>query len=157
MQLQENEHQTRTKVSQRGAEESNRKQRAAAFLQRFEKEHEDYLGRCRLSQEESKRPPEIQEKYPPFGMVNLVNTCCLNAVCQVSYHCGAARNFYAAVLRCQTRLLQASPKKFPKACPENCRTSQRTSLTVFLVMCLASDAAPIVGHRGVIPKQNRKE
>ena len=92
-QLQESARETPTKASQRGAKTTNRKRAASAFLQRLKEEHEEWCGLRFSSQEGTKRPPELQEKYPYPGLVNLGNTCYLNAVCQVLLHCDAARNF----------------------------------------------------------------
>ena len=73
--------------------EQHAKRAATAFLQRLNEEHEEWCGLRFSSQEGSKRPPELQEKYPYPGLVNLGDTCYLNAVCQVLLHCDAARVF----------------------------------------------------------------
>ena len=74
-------------------EEQHTKRAATAFLQRLNEEHEEWCGLRFSSLEGSKRPPELQEKYPYPGLVNLGDTCYLNAVCQVLLHCDAARIF----------------------------------------------------------------
>ena len=74
-------------------EEQHTNLAATAFLQRLNEEHEEWCGLRFSSQEGSKRPPELQEKYPYPGLVNLGDTCYLNAVCQVLLHCDAARIF----------------------------------------------------------------
>ena len=104
-QLQETAPHSPTKASKRGAKEKNTKRQAAAFLQRIKEEHEEWCGLHFSSQERSKRPPELQEKYPYPGLVNLGNTCYLNAVCQVLFHCDAARNF----LRSGVEVPEVSP------------------------------------------------
>ena len=59
-QLQKSAHETPTKASQRGAQATNRKRAASAFLKRLKEEHEEWCGLRFSSQEGSKRPPEPQ-------------------------------------------------------------------------------------------------
>ena len=91
-QLHENAHQTPTKACQRGAKQRDKKREASAFLQHRKEEHEEWGGLRFSSHEASKRPPELQQKYPYPALDNLGNTCYVNAVCQVLFHCDAARN-----------------------------------------------------------------
>ena len=105
VQLHENAHQTPTKACQRGAKQRDRRREVSAFLQHLKEEHEEWCGLRFSSHEASKRPPELQQKYPYPGMVNLGNTCYVNAVCQVLVHCDAARN----CLRSGVQVPEGSP------------------------------------------------
>ena len=103
--LKSNVHNSPTKPAARGAKQKAKCRAADDLFQRLREEHEEWCGLHFPSQERSKRQPEPQEKYPYPGLVNLGNTCYLNAVCQVLFHCVAARKF----LRSGVEMPEASP------------------------------------------------
>ena len=101
---------TPTKKSSRGAAKRDRQRATNAFLQHLIDEHREWSVLHFVSQENEKRGPELQARYPYPGLVNLGDTCYVNAVCQVLFHCDAVRAHLRSGV--EDVAAQASPADF---------------------------------------------
>jgi hypothetical protein len=143
-QLHENAHQTPTKASQRGAMHTNRKRDASSFLQRLKEEHEEWCGLRFSSQEATGAPGEVSLSWPGQLGEYVLRERRLSSL--IPLRC-SSQLFTQRCRGARKGLQQASQTRTPRTSFGNCRASRRNSLTVFLLSCLASDAASILGHR----------